>query len=53
MLKTNQKPKVNTKGGVIYIIRALNSTESLYKLGNKLFFYKNNFNLKNLKDFVR
>lgn len=33
LLKTNQKPKVNIKGGVIYILRALNSEETLYKLG--------------------
>ena len=29
----NQKPKINPKSGVIYIIRALDSSESLYKLG--------------------
>lgn len=38
LLKTNQKPKVNVKGGVVYIIRAQNSNvenigKDLYKLG--------------------
>ena len=33
ILKANQKPKTNAKDGVIYVIRALNTSESLYKLG--------------------
>lgn len=33
LLKVNQKPKVNVKGGVIYVLRALNTEETLYKLG--------------------
>jgi hypothetical protein len=31
-VKTNQKPKVNQVGGVIYILKALNTEETLYKL---------------------
>jgi hypothetical protein len=33
LLKKNQKPKTNIKGGVIYILRALNTNTTLYKLG--------------------
>ena len=33
MLETNQKPKTNIKGGVIYILKALNANATLYKLG--------------------
>jgi phage anti-repressor protein len=33
LLQTNQKPKVNITGGVIYILKALNTEETLYKLG--------------------
>lgn len=33
LLKINQKPKINTKGGIIYILKALNTEETLYKLG--------------------
>jgi phage anti-repressor protein len=33
LLKINQKPKINTRGGVIYIIKALNTDETLYKIG--------------------
>lgn len=33
LLEKNQKPKVNVNGGVIYILKALNSEASLYKLG--------------------
>ncbi len=33
LLKNNQKPKVNPKKGVVYIIKALNSTTNIYKLG--------------------
>ena len=33
ILETNQKPKTNIKGGVIYILKALNTNATLYKLG--------------------
>jgi len=33
LLQINQKPKLNIKGGVIYILKALNSDITLYKLG--------------------
>ena len=33
MLKINQKPKINIKGGVIYILEALNTNTTLYKIG--------------------
>ena len=33
MLKVNQKPKVNDVGGKLYILKALNSNVTLYKLG--------------------
>lgn len=33
ILETNQKPKTEIKGGIIYILRALNSDTTLYKLG--------------------
>jgi phage anti-repressor protein len=33
LLKANQKPKVNDVGGKIYILKALNSNVTLYKLG--------------------
>lgn len=33
LLEINQKPKLNIKGGVIYILKALNSETTLYKLG--------------------
>jgi len=33
LLETNQKPKINIISGVIYIIRALNTDITLYKLG--------------------
>lgn len=33
ILETNQKPKINLKQGVIYILEAQNSNVSLYKLG--------------------
>jgi len=33
ILENNQKPKVNISGGVIYILKALNSDVTLYKLG--------------------
>jgi phage anti-repressor protein len=36
LLKTNQKPKINKKGGVIYIIKALNSDLNVYKLGRTM-----------------
>ena len=33
MLETNQKPKVSHRSGVIYILKALNTDVTLYKLG--------------------
>lgn len=33
LLKVNQKPKSNIKGGVLYILRALNTDVTLYKIG--------------------
>ena len=33
LLENNQKPKVNIKGGIIYILEAQNTNVSLYKLG--------------------
>jgi phage anti-repressor protein len=33
LLETNQKPKSNIKGGIIYILKALNTNATLYKLG--------------------
>jgi len=52
LLKNNQKPKVDIKGGVIYIIKALNSEATLYKLGmsNDLKQRLNNYNTGNAND---
>jgi phage anti-repressor protein len=33
LLKKNQKPKTQTKKGVIYILKALNSSANVYKIG--------------------
>ena len=33
LLETNQKPKSAVKGGIIYILKALNTNATLYKLG--------------------
>jgi hypothetical protein len=33
LLEKNQKPKVNINGGIIYILKALNTETTLYKLG--------------------
>ena len=33
LLKNNQKPKINFRCGVLYIIKALNSDSSVYKIG--------------------
>ncbi len=33
LLKINQKPKTNIRGCVIYILRALNTHDLLYKIG--------------------
>jgi phage anti-repressor protein len=33
LLETNQKPKSDIKGGIIYILKALNTNATLYKLG--------------------
>ena len=52
MLKINQKPKVNDVGGRIYILKALNSNVTLYKLGktkdlkNRLNTYNSVFTLQ-------
>ena len=46
LLEKNQKPKVNVNGGVIYILKALNSETSLYKLG-KTSDLKNRLNMYN------
>lgn len=52
LLKTNQKPKVNVKGGVIYVVKALNSNESVYKLGKSTDLKKrlNTYNSGNAND---
>jgi len=52
ILQNNQKPKLNITGGIIYIIKALDSNDSLYKIGktgnikNRL----NNYNTGNAND---
>lgn len=52
LLEKNQKPKVNVQGGVIYILKALNTDVTLYKLGktpnlkNRL----NTYNSENAND---
>jgi len=46
LLKHNQKPKINIKGGIIYIFSALNTNHTLYKLG-KAFDKNNRFNTYN------
>lgn len=33
LIKNNQKPKINHKGGIIYIIKAYNTNYNLYKIG--------------------
>lgn len=33
ILETNLKPKVNIEGGIVYILKALNTDATLYKLG--------------------
>jgi phage anti-repressor protein len=35
-LKNNQKPKINSEGGVIYVIKAMNSNDDVYKIGKSL-----------------
>ena len=52
LLETNQKPKVNIKGGVVYIIKALNSEATLYKLGKSkdLRYRLNGYNSGNAND---
>jgi phage anti-repressor protein len=52
LLETNQKPKINIKGGVVYIIRALNSEATLYKLGKSkdLRYRLNGYNSGNAND---
>jgi phage anti-repressor protein len=37
LLENNQKPKINIKGGVIYIFEALNTDLTLYKIGKSKF----------------
>ena len=46
LLKNNQKPKVDIKGGVIYVIEALNTDLTLYKIGKSID-TKNRFNTYN------
>ena len=52
LLKNNQKPKLDIKGGVIYIIKALNSDTTLYKLGksNDIKQRLNNYNTGKAND---
>jgi hypothetical protein len=52
LLETNQKPKINIRGGVVYIIRALNSEATLYKLGKSkdLRYRLNGYNSGNAND---
>jgi phage anti-repressor protein len=52
LLETNQKPKISVKGGVIYIIIALNSDITLYKLGKSkdLRYRLNGYNSGNAND---
>ena len=33
LLRINQKQKLNIKGGVVYILKALNDNTSVYKIG--------------------
>lgn len=54
VLKNNQKPKVDITGGIIYVIKAQNSNETLYKIG-KTGNIKNrikNYNSGNANDIV-
>ena len=52
LLETNLKPKNNIKGGIIYVLRALNSETTLYKLGMSSNLKKrlNNYNIGNAND---
>jgi phage anti-repressor protein len=52
LLKINQKPKVNIKGGTIYVLTALNTNTTLYKLGKSagLRGRLNNYNSGNAND---
>ena len=52
LLETNLKPKNDIMGGVIYILRALNSDTTLYKLGMSSDLKKrlNNYNTGNAND---
>ena len=52
LLETNQKTKKNIKGGVIYILKALNTDVTLYKLGktNDLKNRLNTYNSGNAND---
>lgn len=52
VLKKNQKSDINIKGGVIYVIKALNSNETLYKLGrsNNIKQRLKNYNSGNAND---
>ncbi|ARF11875.1 hypothetical protein Klosneuvirus_3_10 [Klosneuvirus KNV1] len=43
LLQTNQKPKLDIKGGIIYVLKAQNSDVTLYKLGKT----------KNIKDRIK
>lgn len=52
LLKINQKPKIKKLGGIIYIIRALNSNMSVYKIGKTKNIRKrmDNYNSGNAND---
>ena len=52
LLETNLKPKNDIMGGVIYVLRALNSDTTLYKLGMSSDLKKrlNNYNTGNAND---
>ena len=52
LLEINQKPKIDIKGGVIYILKALNTDVTLYKLGktNGLKNRLNTYNSGNAND---
>jgi phage anti-repressor protein len=55
LLKNNQKPKTKkAKGGVIYIIEAMNSDDTLYKLGKSKDLDKRiqNYNTGNANDII-
>ena len=52
LLKKNQKPKVDKKRGIVYILKALNTTTSVYKIGRTKNLNKrmNNYNADKAND---